>query len=328
MTTVYLCDCGVDYSEEGIMCSHCCTKSTKRKLALESHEASCGLLPRIEALEEKLLAMALWREGDAFRVESLEQRYELFFNKAIDCKDVNVVVRHFFRKLTPGERSKIFLSAGAVTVYISNDPVYYIDVLDGLKGDYEKSRKVFGLMHSVWASDESLVMEMGKTVTCGMCGQVIEVPSKSWLLNGGVPGPSKPSLKKANGRHEMSCPCGTFLGFLEGGCWIACQPGWSVRLAGLKKRKKVHPLLNGFEGVAEDMGEPVMMACSKGATDCPAHNVCPECACQLPKKENFEEGYSSICDYVMAHFADEQRSDQTMSAFVVEILEAVVKGNG
>jgi hypothetical protein len=51
-----------------------------------------------------------------------------------------------------------------------------------------------------------------------------------------------------------------------------------------------------------------------GATDC-------------PKQELPEVGFAAIRGYVMAHFAEEQRPDQTVSAFVVEILEAVAKGN-
>lgn len=228
-----------------------------------------AIFSRIELLEEwKRGVEEIDKQEKLIGTKGLEERYKRFFNKAIDdCKDVNVAVRHFFRKLTHGDRTKILLSAGAVTVYISSDPVYYIDALEVMKTDSWKARKVFGYIFEAWSRYEAMVMVMGKTVVCGRCGQVVEVPPESWKR--GEPGPCKTVLKEVNGRDEMSCPCGSLLGFLEGGNWIACRPGWSVKLDGLKKLKDEYPLLNGFECMVENIGEPVTVTYSKGATDCP-----------------------------------------------------------
>jgi len=217
-------------------------KEAKERLeALEARDESSvdALLWRIEALEEWRRGVENWFKARAPGIdkqertlgsEGLERAYTNVIKAKLDVddsRDAADVARHFFRNLTHDERVHILMSVGAVTVYISNDPVYYQDALNAVKEVREKVAKLYGAMFKAWAEHEAMVMT--DPVTC-KCGEKVKVDL--------FPEREREVIRKVGNNIELLCPrCDNRLGVWDGYCWVAYRPGWSVKLDGLVKRK-------------------------------------------------------------------------------------------
>lgn len=218
-------------------------EAKERIEAIEARDESSveGLLWRIEELETWKRSVENWfaaRAPGADKMErtlgseGLERSYANLIRKKLDAddaRDAGDVVRHFFRNLTHDERVRIFLSVGAVTVYIANDPVYYQEAVTVLKDDAPKVHRLYGEMFKVWSEYEAMIVA-GGNITC-QCGEMVTV--KVQILD-----KHHPSVREVDGNAELVClKCGTRMGVWDGYCWVAYRPGWSVKLDGLVKRK-------------------------------------------------------------------------------------------
>lgn len=309
--------------------------------ALEATDESAvdALLWRIEALEEwrrlvdhKLAVCqpgAAEREQQLIGTEGLERSYTKVIKDKLDsddARDAADVVRHFFRQLTHDERVRILLSAGMITVYIANDPVYYSEALDVMKKAHrDEIAALYGFMYRPWTEYEAMAVS-GGVVTC-KCGETVTV--KVQILD-----KHHPNVKEVEGNAELICPkCGSRLCVWDGYVWVAYLPGWTVKLDGLVKRKDFVVEIEHVCELCERSTRTKQRWSGQWLCDwCNASEVkaratdFPSKAAGRPKEEDVDDGYGRIRDYVMQRFGDEQRPDQTVSEFVIDVLAAVATG--
>jgi len=108
------------------------------------------ILQRLNDLERRIRTIESWhnvkpKTNELIGIEGLERQYSKVF------ADVGFGVhkeaaRYFFLSLNHNERVRVLLKAEVITEYISNDPVYYTDVLNVIKHDHDKARKVLQII--------------------------------------------------------------------------------------------------------------------------------------------------------------------------------------
>lgn len=211
------------------------------------------ILPRIEALEtwrcsvdEKLLSLSpgasLKDHYGLIGVPGLEALLDDILDGVSTGGYHKGLAEFFFTRLTHHERVRVFLEAGAVTVYIANDPVYYQQALELLEKDSSIATAVFVAIRRLRSHRRECVRNAFGPHICGSCERTTETTQvgRQWF-------------------------CGH---------------------------------------------------CQQLEQDRPNE----------AKEEDPLEGYQAICDYVVEHFGDEQRPDQTISGYVLDLLAAVAKG--